>query len=377
LQKVDDCTKGFGLVSRNERQLQMPAMTERLRFGIVGCGVIGPVHAEAIASLPDAELVAVIDILPERAQQLASNYGATPYMDLQDMLAHERLDVVIICTPSGLHGEHACQVMRSGRHVIVEKPMEISRAAIEEMLRVQQETGVKLAVISQHRFDPASQQVHALIEEKAFGRLVLGNLIVPWWRSQAYYDSGEWRGTWALDGGGVLMNQSIHSIDLLQWFMGTVLSVNAYTDTLAHRMETEDVAVAVLRFANGALGTIAATTGAYPGVTTHVQVFGDKGSAVIENDSLSYLHLARDDSEEVGAYGTSFQAAKKAETGSSAVQNPAALAVTSHALQIADMIRAIREDGTPLVDGYAGRRPVEIILGIYESARAHKEVMLA
>jgi UDP-N-acetyl-2-amino-2-deoxyglucuronate dehydrogenase len=352
-------------------------MTERLRFGIVGCGVIGPVHAEAIAGLPGAELVAVSDILPERAQQLASKYWVTPYTDLQDMLAHERLDIVIICTPSGLHGEHACQIMRSGRHVIVEKPMEISRAAIEEMLRVQQETGVKLAVISQHRFDPASQQVHALLEEKAFGRLVLGNAIVPWWRSQAYYNSGEWRGTWALDGGGVLMNQSIHSIDLLQWFMGPVLSVYAYTDTLAHRMETEDVAVAVLRFANGALGTIAATTGAYPGVNTRVEVFGDQGSAVIENDSLSYLHLARDDHEEVGAYGTSFQAAKKAETGSSAAQNPAALAVTSHALQIADMIRAIREDGTPLVDGYAGRRPVEIILGIYESARAQKEVMLA
>ena len=352
-------------------------MTERLRFGIVGCGVIGPVHAEAIAGLPDAELVAVIDILPERAGQLASKYGATPYTDLQSMLAHEQLDVVIICTPSGLHGEHACQVMRSGRHVIVEKPMEISRAAIEEMLRVQQETGVKLAVISQHRFDPASQQVHALIEEKAFGRLVLCNVIVPWWRSQAYYNSGEWRGKWALDGGGVLMNQSIHSIDLLQWFMGPVLSVYAYTDTLVHRMETEDVAVAVLRFANGALGTIAATTGAYPGVTTRVEVFGDKGSAVIENDSLSYLHLARDDYEEVGAYGTSFQAAKKAETRSSAAQNPAALSVTSHALQIADMIRAIQEDDTPLVDGYAGRRPVEIILGIYESARAHKEVMLA
>lgn len=356
---------------------ETPTLTERLRFGIVGCGVIGPVHAEAIAGLPDAELVAVSDILPERAQQLASKYGVTPYTDLQDMLAHERLDVIIICTPSGLHGEHACQIMRSGRHVIVEKPMEISHAAIEEMLRVQQETGVKLAVISQHRFDPASQQVHALLEEKAFGRLVLGNAIVPWWRSQAYYTSGEWRGTWALDGGGVLMNQSIHSIDLLQWFMGPVLSVYAYTDTLAHLMETEDVAVAVLRFANGALGTIAATTGAYPGVNTRVEVFGDQGSAVIENDSLSYLHLARDDHEEVGAYGTSFQAAKKAETGSSAAQNPAALAVTSHALQIADMIRAIREDGTPLVDSYAGRRPVEIILGIYESARAHKEVLLA
>ena len=235
-------------------------MTEPLRFGLVGCGVSGPIHAEALASLPDAVLAAVADLVPERVHKLTERYGGTPYTDLESMLQQERLDVVIICTPSGMHGEHACMVMRSGRHVIVEKPMEIRREALDEMLRVQQETGVKLAVISQHRFDAASQQVRQLVDEQAFGRLVLGNVLVPWWRSQAYYDSGAWRGTWALDGGGVLMNQSIHSIDLLQWLMGPVKSVYAYTDTLAHRMETEDVAVAVLRFANGALGTIAATT---------------------------------------------------------------------------------------------------------------------
>ena len=358
-------------------------MTEKLRFGIVGCGVIGPTHAQAIASLPDAQLVAVTDINPEKAQRLAGEYAAKPYTALAEMLAGEQLDVVIICTPSGLHGEQACQVMRSGRHVIVEKPMEISHAAIKQMLRVQQESGMKLAVISQHRFDPASLQVHDLIEEQAFGRLVLGNAIVPWWRSQAYYDSGAWRGTWQLDGGGVLMNQSIHSIDLLQWFMGPVRSVYAYTDTLAHRMETEDVAVAVLRFENGALGTIAATTGAYPGVTTRIEIFGDKGSAVIEDDNLSYLHLARDDSQEIGAYGMplaesgAHKESKKPAVAGSTAQNPAALSFRSHALQIADMIRAIREDGTPLVDGHAARRPVEIILGIYESARTHKEVTLS
>ena len=354
-------------------------MTEKFRFAIVGCGVIGPTHAEAINSLPDAELVAVCDILPEQAHKLADRYGATAYTHLDEMLAREKLDVVNICTPSGTHGEYACKAMLAGRHVIVEKPMEITLAAIDEMLRVQQETGVKLAVISQHRFDPASQQVHALIEEAAFGKLVMGNAIIPWWRSQAYYDSGAWRGTWKLDGGGVLMNQSIHSIDLLQWFMGPVKSISAYTDTLAHRMETEDVAVAVLRFANGALGTIAATTGAYPGVTTRIEVCGDRGSAIIENDDLSYLHLARDDKNEVSAYGANMKAAggKESSKGGATAQDPAALSYRGHALQIADMIRAIRENGTPLVDGYAARRPVEIILGIYEAARTHKEVLLS
>lgn len=355
-------------------------MTEPLHFGLVGCGVIGPVHAEAIASLPDALLVSAADLDFERAQKLTRKYGGTPYSDLQSMLQRERLDVVIICTPSGLHGEHACQVMRSGRHVIVEKPMEIRREALDEMLRVQQETGMKLAVISQHRFDPASQQVRQLVEEKAFGKLVLGNTIIPWWRSQAYYDSGEWRGTWKLDGGGVLMNQSIHSIDLLQWLMGPVKSVMAYTDTLAHHMETEDVAVAALRFANGALGVIAATTGAYPGVTTRIELFGNQGSAIIENDELTFLHLARDDKEVAGDYGVNMNT-KPTEPGqqpnsSGASANPAAIVANSHALQIADMIRAIRENGKPLVDGYAGRQPVEIILSIYESARTHREVTL-
>jgi predicted dehydrogenase len=214
-------------------------------------------------------------------------------------------------------------------------------------------------------------------------------VLVPWWRSQTYYDSGAWRGTWALDGGGVLMNQSIHSIDLLQWLMGPVHSLYAYTDRLAHRMETEDVAVAVLRFANGALGTIAATTGAYPGVATRIELFGDKGSAIIEDDKLAFLHLARDDREEVGAYGINASPDKKKDTAASeattttanpipsAASNPAAISDVSHALQIADMQRAIREGGIPLVDGYAGRHPVQIILGIYESARTHKEVSLS
>ena len=231
-------------------------MTSKLRFGIIGCGVIGRIHAEALATLPDAQLVAVADIVPALAQKLAEAFHVTPYSDVQEMLTREQLDVVDVCTPSGMHGEHACQVMRAGVNVIVEKPMEVSRAAIEEMLRVQQETGVKLAVISQHRFDPDTIKVHDLVEAQAFGRLVLGNALIPWWRSQAYYDSGAWRGTWKLDGGGVLMNQSIHSIDLLQWLMGPVKSVCAYTDTLVHRMETEDVAVAILRFANGALGQL-------------------------------------------------------------------------------------------------------------------------
>lgn len=353
-------------------------MTEKLRFGIIGCGVIGPLHAEAIVSLPNAELVAVADSELAKAEKLAATYKITPYQDFNAMFASEELDVIDICTPSGLHGEHACAAMKAGYHVIVEKPMEITNERIAEMLRVQQQTGRKMAVISQHRFDEAAMQVRKLVQEGALGRLVLGNAAIPWWRSQKYYDSGAWRGTWKLDGGGVLMNQSIHSIDVLQWLMGPVKSIHAYTDTLVHHMETEDVAVAVLRFISGAVGTISATTGAYPGVTTRIEVFGDRGSAIIENDKLAYLHLSRDDQEEVGAYGGG--ATQKKSPGEQAekggAHDPAAIQTNTHAEQIADMIRAIQNNSIPFVDGIAARHPVEIILGIYEAARTGREVIL-
>jgi UDP-N-acetyl-2-amino-2-deoxyglucuronate dehydrogenase len=354
-------------------------MAEQVCFGIIGCGVIGPTHAKAISGLPAARLVAVADVVAEQAQHLADRYGATPYTNVQEMLDSEQLDVVNICTPSGLHGDVACQAMRSGRHVIVEKPMEISHGAIEQMLRVQQESGVKMAVISQHRFDPATRQVFELVQQHAFGRLVLGNAQIPWWRSQKYYDSGAWRGTWALDGGGVLMNQGIHSIDLLQWLLGPVRTVYAYTDTMAHRMETEDVAVAVLRFDNGALGTLAGTTGAYPGMGARIEVYGDRGSAVIVDDRLASLQLWTQ-GDAVSPYGTSAAQRAEAVVGEadlpSAARDPAAIDIASHAAQIADMMQAIRDDRAPLVDGEAGRRPVEIILGVYESARSHQEVTL-
>lgn len=353
-------------------------MEEMLRFGIIGCGVIAPAHAEAITRIAQAELVAVADIVPERAQRLAEKYHVTAYTNVEQMLLCEHLDVVNICTPSGLHGTFACLAMRAGCHVIVEKPMEITLERIEEMLRVQQETQRKLAVISQHRFDRASRQVSTLIKEGALGRLVLGNAAIPWWRSQGYYDSGAWRGTWELDGGGVLMNQSIHSIDLLQWFMGPVKSIQAYTDTLVHKMETEDIAVAVLRFANGALGTISATTGAYPGVTTRIEVYGNQGSAIIENDRLVCLRLARDEQGETGASGdTSLKAGSVDDAASSAQKPTGVFQSDAHTLQIADMIQAIHENRTPLVDGQAGCHPVEIILGIYEAARTGKEVILS
>lgn len=339
-----------------------------LGFGIVGCGVIGRTHAAAVACLEGAELVAVADTVPERAGPLADTYDIPAYPDLASMLADASIDAVTVCTASGLHGEHAREAMRAGKHVIVEKPIEITLPAIDHTLAVQREMGVKLAVISQHRFDPAAQRVHELLAAGAFGTPVLANAHILWWRSQEYYDSGDWRGTWALDGGGVLMNQSIHSIDLLQWFMGPVRGVSAYTGTLAHQIETEDTAVAALRFANGALGSIAATTSAYPGVSTRLEIAGSEGSAIIEDDRLRYLHLKREGEVPVGPYG--LDRSEQTQPGSQQPEGEA------HIRQIADIIRAIRADETPVVDGGAARHDVEIILAIYESARTGREVLL-
>jgi predicted dehydrogenase len=355
------------------RQEEGMRLDSRLRFGIVGAGVIGPSHATAIGALEQAELVAVADPSTEARQRMAERFRVQTYASLGEMLASERLDVVDICTPSGLHRDAAVEAMRAGCHVLVEKPIEIRLDRIDEMLRVQEETGVKLGVVFQHRFDPAAQQIHALMREGAFGRPVLGNAHILWWRSQKYYDSGAWRGTWSLDGGGVLMNQGIHSIDLLQWLMGPVEAVKAYTGTLAHRIETEDMAVATLRFKSGALGTVVGTTAAYPGVTTRVEVFGDRGSAIIADDTLAYLHLARDETEAPGDYGAAGWGSQSHAAGAA---SPTAIPAESHVQPTGDMIRAILEDGTPMVDGRAARHSVAIIRGIYESAQTGREVIV-
>lgn len=351
------------------------AMADRdvIRFGIIGAGVIGPAHALAIGSLPEAVLVAVADPAQERANALAERHGARAYTNVEEMLEGEELDVVNVCTPSGLHGEQARQVMRSGRHVMVEKPMDITREGLDATVRVQAETGMTLGAIYQKRFEEDTQRVRGLVAQGAFGRLVLGAAQIPSWRSQAYYDSGAWRGTWALDGGGVVMNQAIHAIDLLIWFMGPVSSVFAYAGTLVHDMEAEDVLGAALRFENGARGTIAATTGAFPGLATRVDVCGDAGCAVLEDERLIAV-LTRASCGNVPATGLSGEDRLRLQQ---TTREPPRSTLSTHALQIRDMIGAIRERRPPSVGGLEGRRAVDLILALYESARTGREVGLS
>jgi UDP-N-acetyl-2-amino-2-deoxyglucuronate dehydrogenase len=350
---------------------------EKLRFGILGCGVIGPHHAKAIAGLQSAELVAVADVVPELAEELADVHGCSHYASLEEMLSGVDLDAVCVCTPSGMHAEGAITALESGKDVVIEKPVDVTLKAADRLIEVQRATGRRVAVVSQHRFDAGTQAVREALVRGEFGRLTSGSADVRWWRSQSYYDSGGWRGTWELDGGGVLINQAMHSIDLLQWLMGEVVEVTAHTGLLAHeRIEVEDTAVAILKFEGDALGTILATTAAFPGLTTRIAVHGDKGSAIIDDDDLSYFHAAGEghEGEAYGAGGGENQAEEvmeqygEAATGPGAGADPGSLSM-AHRDQIQDFVEALREGREPLVNLEEGRKPLAIIQGIYKSAR--------
>jgi UDP-N-acetyl-2-amino-2-deoxyglucuronate dehydrogenase len=358
--------------------------SQKLRFGIVGCGSVGPTHAGALLRIADAELVAVADTIGQRARDLARKIGIPRvYGSDRELCADPDIDVVCICTPSGMHADHAVGAMRAGKHVIVEKPMEISLEACDRMISVQRETGRQLSVIHQHRFDPASMLVKQAIDSGKLGRIVLAEASVRWWRKQEYYDSGDWRGTWALDGGGALMNQGVHTVDVLQWLAGGVSSVFGHTLTGAHeRIEVEDIAVAALKFRSGAVGTLTATTAAFPGSPVRIDIYGTEGSAVIEGDRLKQMSLKN--GETVMAEQASRDAVSVAQGGTASVRDEAAQRAAeggkrpgwgdAHRAQILDVIAAIRENRPPLIDGLAARQAVEIVLAVYESAKTGRPV---
>ncbi len=376
------------------KENEVPELAEQsektLRFGIVGCGAIGPTHAGAIQQIAGAELVAVADVKHERAQEVADKFGVSKVYDSERaLLADPDIDVVCICTPSGMHADGAVAALEAGKHVIVEKPMEISLEACDRMIAAEDATGKKLAIISQHRFDAATLIVKEAIDSGKLGKIVLADATVKWWRTQGYYDSGDWRGTWAVDGGGALMNQGIHTVDLLQWLAGGVSSLFAYTRTAAHeRIEVEDVATAALTFENGAIGTLTATTAAYEGFPVRIDIYGTEGTAVLEGDRLKTLKYKT--GEEFHGEAAAAHALSVASGGTASVKNEAAVRLDSntaadpgavwgdaHRAQIEDFINAIHTNGKPLIDGRAGKRPVEIILGVYRSSRSGQQVTIS
>jgi len=342
-----------------------------MRFAIVGCGVISATHSACIAGIEGAELVAVADIVEERAKKLAQKYNCDYYTDYHEMLKRDDIDIVNVCVPSGLHHIIAIDAMNAGKHVIVEKPMDITLPAADAMLEAAYKTGMKMSVISQHRFDDAMIEIKKAIDSGRAGKLYFGASHTKWYRSQEYYDSGDWRGTLALDGGGAIMNQSVHYVDLLQYAIGPVDEIYAYTGTLAHeRIEVEDLAVASVKFKNGALGIIEGSTLAWPGLATKLDIYAENGTMGIKNDKIAYWNLKDASDEEK----QKLLVKDEIKIGAA---DAATISANSHARQIMDVMDAIKNDREPKVNGVEGRKPLAVIVALYESAKTGKPVTVS
>lgn len=342
-------------------------------FGIIGCGMIAGFHSKAIADIRGAKLVACFDAFPAAADRLAQQTGCKAYHDLDAMLADPQVTVVSICTPSGAHLEPALAAAKAGKHVIVEKPLEVTLKRCDKIIEACEKSGVVLSTIFPSRFHESSQLLKRAVDEGRFGRLTMGDAYVKWYRTQEYYDSGKWRGTWQLDGGGALMNQAIHSVDLLTWLMGPVKAITAVTGTLAHeRIEVEDVAVATLQFENGAVGVLEATTAAYPGALKRIEISGSDGSAVLEEEDIKQWSFRKETKADKKLLE---RMTGKTQTGGGAA-DPSAIGHHGHTLLFKDTLKAIDTGAKPLIDGHEGRRSVEIILGVYKAAETGRVVDL-
>jgi len=353
----------------------MPESKGPLGCAIVGCGMIARFHARALQEVPGVRLLALVGRRLSSGQKINQELGLScqVYAELDAVLARPDVHIVIITTPSGAHAEPAVAAAKAGKHVVVEKPLEITLQRCDQIIAACDRAGVQLCTIFPSRFGDASLALKAAVESGRLGRLTLGETTCKWWRPQSYYDEGGWKGTKALDGGGALMNQAIHNVDLLLWMMGPVTHIAGFTATLAHdRIEVEDTAVACLRFASGALGVIQATTSAYPGLPKTIGVHGDRGTIVIEQDDVLRWELAEETGED---HQIKARFAQKSGASGGA-SNPAAISHVGHARQLADFVGGIRSGRPPLVDGREGRKAVEVILGIYRSASEGKTFVL-
>jgi predicted dehydrogenase len=313
-----------------------------------------------------ARLVAVCDSEQARADALAAKFGVPAHYDLGDMLAHKDIDVVVVLTPSGLHPQHAIACARAGKHVVVEKPMALRLQDADDMIRACDEAGVKLFVVKQNRFNVPIVKAREALEANRFGKLVLGTVRVRWCRDQAYYDQDPWRGTWAFDG-GVLTNQASHHVDMLEWFFGDVVSVHARSTTALVRIETEDTAVATLKFRNGALGIIEATTAVRPAdLEGSLSILGEKGAVEVGGFAMNQIRHWRF----VDELSSDKEVVEKFSV------NPPTVYGFGHQAYYQHVVECLSDRGAALVDGLQGRKSLELISALYESIETGQEVFL-
>jgi predicted dehydrogenase len=342
-------------------------MERKIGFGIIGCGVIADFHANALFGLSeDAVLVGVADARLPAAERFAREKQVRAFESVDELLACPEIDVVTICVPSGLHAELAIKAANAGKHIIVEKPMAITKEQLDAMEEACERNGVMLSSVAQSRFTSGVRKAKQAIEEGYLGKLVCADVYMKFNRSQEYYNTGGWRGTKAMDGGGALMNQGIHGVDLLLYLAGDVKSVYAVYKTLARQIEVEDTLSAVLEFKSGATGVIQATTSVYPGYPRRLELNGDKGTIVLEEGNL-----IRWDMEDT----TLPEVTLKSNVRSSA-STPTDFSADNHTKQFKDVIQALRGGTKPLVDLREGRRAVDLILAIYQSAEEKRVIEL-
>ena len=351
-------------------------MSQRLGFAIVGCGMIARFHVKALLEIPGASIAGLVSRSPLNGAKLIEESGipvCPVFATVEEAVHHPGVDAVVITTPSGAHLEPAIVAAKAGKHVVVEKPLEITPDRCDRIVEACDANRVKLCTIFPSRFADSSVALKKAVENGKFGKLTLAETTCKWWRSQAYYDEGGWKGTQALDGGGALMNQAIHSVDLLLWMMGEATHVSGFTAMLTHeRIEVEDTAVAVVRFKSGALGVIQATTSIHPGYAKTIAIHGNKGSAVIEQEDVlrwDFEPPTPEDAEVKKRF-----TAKVGASGGAA--DPKAISSEGHRRQLADFVEAIRANRPPAVDGREGRKAVQLICAIYESNRTGRVVAI-
>ena len=329
-------------------------------IGIIGGGGISDTHARAARELEGVEIVTFYGDNFEKTAQLSERYGGAVYQDFESFLSHRPMDIVIIGSPSALHAEQGIAAARRGLHVLTEKPIDVTTAQADALIRECEKAKVKLGVCFQDRVAPDVVRLKQLIDDGRIGKPILCSGYVKWYRPPDYYSGSRWRGTRALDGGGALMNQGVHTVDLLLWLMGEVERVYARTLTALHNIEVEDTVVATLEFHNGAVGTIEAGTSIYPGYQRRVEVSGGEGTIVLEHDRIVRADLRTPDPTLV-AQGES--------NANSSASSPVVSDVSGHRRLIEDFVRAIATGGEPVCNGREGRRSVELIEAIYESSR--------
>ncbi|MFZ4779105.1 MAG: Gfo/Idh/MocA family protein [Terrimicrobiaceae bacterium] len=343
-------------------------MISPLQVAIIGSGDIARTHVDAIALLPDVHLAAVCSRNPEKARELAAPSASQVFDSVEKLLSSAGLDAVLVATPSGAHEEAVLPALRAGRHVLCEKPLEISTARVARMIAEAERSGVILAGFFPLRCGAGAQIIREALDAGRFGRLTFLSARVKWWRDQDYYRASSWRGSWELDGGGALMNQGIHAVDLLQWMGGPVKEVSAFADALAHPgLQVEDTLAACVRFESGALGTIEAGTSCYPGLDLSLEISGDCGTAILVNDRIESWRFAEEKPEDEAV--RSDREGGKIHGGSS---DPKAITCEGHRQQIAEFCRAIRGEPATMIEGREAGKSVAIIEAAYRSCRSGK-----